>query len=288
MERLPHRSLTLMVLRDRPGPDEGLPTRPAPEESVMSSPTTARPEASSLVGLLGETRGAIVELLQAEGPQPVARIAGHLGVSEVATRRHLGVLIGEDIIEERDQRSSGGRPATCFGLTERAMRLFPQTYDRFASDAMEFLADTHGREGMLSFLRWRVDREVDALADAVADGPLPSRLERLAAALSAAGFASDVEGEAGAFRLVQRHCTIEEVARDHPEICAYEAAAFARVLGTDARLSRRETIATGASSCVCHVAPLTEVTTPGAAAAASMTTTTPNPSAPSDDEGARP
>ena len=245
----------------------------------MSSPTTARTATPSLVSLLGESRAAIVELLHTEGSQPVARIADHLGISEVATRRHLGVLAGDGLVQERDQRSSGGRPAACFGLTEHAMRLFPQTYDRFAADAMEFLTDAHGREGMLSFLRWRVDREVDALADAVKDGPLSDRLERLAEALTAAGFASDVEGQSGAFRLVQRHCTIEDVARDHPEICAYEAAAFARVLGSDAQLSRRETIATGASSCVCNVAPRGDTT--------STTTTTTNPSATSDDEGAR-
>jgi predicted ArsR family transcriptional regulator len=242
----------------------------------MSTPTTARSEAPSLVGLLGEQRAAVVELLHREGSQPVARIAEHLGISEVATRRHLAVLVGEGLVEERDRRSSGGRPATCFGLSERASRLFPQTYDRFASDAIEFLTDTQGRDGLLSFLRWRVDREAESLADAVADGPLSSRLERLAAALSDAGFASDVEGEAGSFRLVQRHCTIEEVARDHPEICAYEAAAFARVLGPDVRLSRRETIASGAPACVCNIAPRT-----------STIPSIPNPQAASTDEGAR-
>jgi predicted ArsR family transcriptional regulator len=262
--------------------------RASREEPTMSRSTTTRPEAPSLVRLLGESRAAIVELLHRQGSQPVARIAEHLGISEVATRRHLGVLVTDGIVDERDQRSSGGRPATCFGLTEHAMRLFPQTYDRLASDAMEYLTDTHGRDGLLSFLRWRVDREVDALTEAVADGPLPNRLERLAEALNAAGFASDVEGQVGGFRLVQRHCTIEDVARDHPEICAYEAAAFARVLGPDAQLSRRETIATGASSCVCNVAPRAESGPAAAAPVASSTATDTNPSATSDDEGARP
>jgi predicted ArsR family transcriptional regulator len=58
-----------------------------------------------------------------------------------------------------------------------------------------------------------------------------------------------------ALRLVQRHCAIEDVAREHPEICAHEAAAFARVLGGDVRLSRRQTIAGGATACVCTVTP---------------------------------
>jgi len=211
--------------------------------------------AVSLVGLLGEQRAAIVELLHRDGPQPVAVIAAHLGISEVATRRHLAVLVGEGLVEERDQRSSGGRPATCFGLTERAARLFPQSYDRFANEVLAFLTATQGREGLLRFLRWRVDREVDSLADVVADGPLEGRLTRLAAALSEAGFASEVEAGSGHLRLVQRHCAIEDVAREHPEVCAYEAAAFARVLGPEARLSRRETIAGGAAACVCSVTP---------------------------------
>lgn len=225
--------------------------------------------AHSLVGLLGETRSAIVELLHRTGAQPVAAIAGHLGISEVATRRHLVQLLEDGLIEEREQRASGGRPAACFDLTERAGRLFPQSYDRFANEVLDFLTAQHGRDGLLTFLRWRVDREVGALADAVADGPVQDRVTRLAAALTSSGFLADVvtsaaldgvgagEGAPGlpTIQLVQRHCAIEEVAREHPEICAYEAAAFSRALGADVQLSRRTTIAAGDDACVCTVTP---------------------------------
>jgi predicted ArsR family transcriptional regulator len=220
----------------------------------------------SLVGLLGETRSAIVELLHRAGAQPVAAIAGHLGISEVATRRHLVNLLEEGLIEEREQRASGGRPAAWFDLTERAGRLFPQSYDRFANEVLDFLTAQHGRDGLLAFLRWRVDREVDALADAVADGTVQDRVARLAEALTSAGFLADVVETAAAttgpdattlptLQLIQRHCAIEEVAREHPEICAYEAAAFSRALGADVQLSRRTTIAAGDDACVCTVTP---------------------------------
>jgi len=217
-------------------------------------PSTALQQTPSLVGLLGEQRAAIVELLHRAGPQPVAAIAVHLGVSEVATRRHLGVLAEDGLVEEREQRASGGRPAACFGLTARAVRLFPQSYDRFAQELLDFLTATQGRDGLLAFLRWRVDREVDALALAVSDGPLEERVAQLANALSDAGFSADVVPDGRtSLRLVQNHCVIEDVAREHPEICAYEAAAFSRALGTDVQLSRRETIATGSASCICTV-----------------------------------
>jgi predicted ArsR family transcriptional regulator len=236
------------------------------EVSGMAATISTTP---SLVGLLGESRAAIVEHLHRTGVQPASVLAQHLGVSEVATRRHLAVLVSEGLAEVREQRASGGRPATCFGLTDRAQRLFPQSYDRFAREVLDYLTAEHGREGLLAFLRWRVDREVDALADAVVGGTLEERVARLAEALSAAGFAADVvtsadtdgvdadPGRGGVtlpqLRLVQHHCVIQDVAREHPEICNYEAAAFSRALGTDVTLSRSTTIAAGAPSCVCTV-----------------------------------
>jgi len=218
---------------------------------------------ASLVGLLGATRASIVERLHRGGAHSTAELAAHLGISEVATRRHLSVLLEEGLVEEREQRASGGRPAACFDLTERASRLFPQSYDRFANEVLDFLTAEHGRDGLLAFLRWRVDREVGALSDAVQDGPLEERVRRLAEALTSAGFVADVvtaeadgpdgSGSLPMLQLVQHHCVIEEVAREHPEICAYEAAAFSRALGTDVQLSRRATIADGAQACVCTV-----------------------------------
>ncbi len=238
--------------------------------TVPTAPAAA-PGAVSLVGLLGETRAALVEHLHAEGQRTVAELAAHLGISAVATRRHLAVLADDGLVTECAPRPTAGRPATCFALTDRAARLFPASYDRFAREALEYLTATEGRQGLLRFLRWRLDREADALADAVGEGPLSGRLARLAAALSAAGFAAEVapgEGERPALRLVQRHCAIEGVAREHPEICAHEAAAFARVLGDDVRLSRRETIAAGATACVCTVTPVTGADRGGPDAAA--------------------
>lgn len=235
-------------------------------------------QAPSLVGLLGESRAAIIEHLHRSGPQPASAFALKLGVSEVAVRRHLGVLVADGLVHEVAQRASGGRPAACFDLTDRAQRLFPQSYDRFANEALAFLTAEHGREGLLAFLRWRVDREVDALADAVTGSTIAERVERLAAALSVAGFSADVRTEPGSaehadrgdgafdaphgtlaeralpqLQLVQHHCVIEDVAREHPEICNYEAAAFSRALGTDVTLSRSTTIAAGAPACICTV-----------------------------------
>jgi len=213
----------------------------------------------SLVSLLGVQRASIVECLRREGDATVADLAAHLDVSEVATRRHLAVLEGEDLVVTRTvgQRAGRGRgrPPARYTLTETASRLFPQGYDRFATDMMDFLAEEYGRGALRAFLRWRLEREVDHLRDAVTAEQLHDRLEQLAGALSEAGFAASVTADTGGFTLTQDHCAIYDVAKDHPEVCAYEAATFSKVLGRDVTLTRRETLAGGSTACVCSVAP---------------------------------
>ena len=53
---------------------------------------------------------------------------------------------------------------------------------------------------------------------------------------------------------------IKEAAAAHPQLCAFEAALFREVLG--AHVTRRQTIASGAQACVCHVRARQETTKP--------------------------
>jgi predicted ArsR family transcriptional regulator len=210
----------------------------------------------SLVSLLGEQRATIVEHLRRNGDATVAELAARLEVSEVAARRHLAVLADEGLVTSEVVGVIGGargRPAARYRLTPTAARLFPHRYDRFAAEVLDFLGAHHGRDGLLAFLRWRVEREVEGLRDAVTAEDLHARLVQLAAALSEAGFEASVSEDGESFTLVQDHCAIYDVAKDHPEVCSYEAATFAKVLGSDVQLSRRETLAGGSTACVCTV-----------------------------------
>jgi predicted ArsR family transcriptional regulator len=224
---------------------------PTPPPAATSGTAPAR----SLVSLLGAPRAAVVEHLRREGDASVAELATELAISEVATRRHLAVLEAEGLVQARTVRQPRGRPAARYALTEEAGRLFPQRYDRFAADVLDFLTDEQGREGLRAFLRWRLEREVAGLMEAVTAPDLPGRLEQLAEALSAAGFEASVTPDGEGFTLTQDHCALEDLAREHPELCAFEAATFSRVLGRDVRLQRRATLATGARTCVCGVTP---------------------------------
>ncbi len=217
--------------------------------------TTTASGGRSLVGLLGDQRAAIVEHLREQGDRSVSELAIHLGISEVATRRHLGVLEDEQLVTARTVNQGRGRPAARYRLTDAATQLFPGGYGQLAGEMLDFLADERGGDELLAFLRWRAERQSQDLRDAVTAEDLHDKLDELAGALSERGYGAHVERDGEGFTLTQSHCAIEHVARDHPEVCAYEAAAFASVLGGDVELSRRQTLADGAQACVCCVQP---------------------------------
>jgi predicted ArsR family transcriptional regulator len=216
-----------------------------------AAPTAAR----SLVSLLGESRAAIGEHLRRGTDASVAELADHLGISEVAPRRHLGVLEDEGLVEARTVNQGRGRPAARYQLTSDADRLYPSGYDQLAAEVLDFLGQTQGRAGVRAFLRWRLERQVAALADEVTAEDVEERLGQLAQALSAAGFSASVAADGAGFTLTQEHCAIADVAREHPEVCAFEAATFAEVLGRDVHLRRRATMTGGSERCVCCVTP---------------------------------
>ena len=208
----------------------------------------------SLVELLGEQRAAVVERLRRDPGATIAELADVLGVSEVATRRHVAILEDSGFVSGETADGDGrGRPATAYRLTDRARALYPQRYASVASELIEFISSEHGRDGLRDYLRWRLDREVDKYRGAVTADELDDKLHQLADALSDAGFDAEVREQDGTYVLEQGHCAIYDVAKHHPEMCAYEAATFRTVLGRDVTLSRRETIAGGAPACVCTV-----------------------------------
>ncbi len=211
----------------------------------------------SLVDLLGATRAAIVERLR-DAPCGVAALAEALGLSEVAVRRHLGVLAEDDLVAGQTARRDGpGRPATHYRLTERARRLFPDRTGEFANELLTFLREREGADAVEQFLRWRQERVRARYAAVLAEAgeDRAARVERLAELLTEDGFTSHVassQDDGGStLTLTQGHCAIREVAEAHPEVCRTEAQMFEDLLGVG--VSRERTLARGASHCVCEI-----------------------------------
>lgn len=212
-----------------------------------------------LLDLLGDARARIVEDLQRQ-PMTAAEVAGSLAISPAAARRHLTILEGDGLVQSETVRDgSMGRPHERWSLAARGRRLFADRSAEFAAELLAHVESTFGRSAVLAFLRDRADQQADRYAAEIAEIEDPAdRARHLARVLSEDGFAARVEDgrDARSLTLLQSHCAIEGIAREHPEVCAHEAASFRRLLGAadrQVKVSRRETIATGASACVCHI-----------------------------------
>ena len=208
------------------------------------------------------TRARVARLILELGPSTASVIGGRLGLTPAAIRRHLDNLLAEGLIETRTARTYAsrgrGRPARLFAITDAGRSAFEHAYDDLASNALRFLAETAGPEAISEFARRQVSDLERRYAPAVARGELASRVQALAEALSADGYAASAgpapapgdRANAGE-QLCQHHCPVAHVAAEFPQLCEAETEAFGRLLGTPVR--RLATIAHGDGICTTHV-----------------------------------
>jgi predicted ArsR family transcriptional regulator len=215
------------------------------------------------------TRGQVARLILELGPSTAATLGGRLGLTPAAIRRHLDNLIAEGLIETRTARTYGnrgrGRPAKVFVITDAGRSAFEHAYDDLATNALRFLAEAAGPDAIAEFARRQLADLERRYAPAVATGDLAARVQALAEALSADGYAASAGpapaiGGAGGEQLCQHHCPVAHVAAEFPQLCEAETEAFGRLLGTP--VQRLATIAHGDGICTTHVTGTTHITGP--------------------------
>ena len=210
------------------------------------------------------TRARIARLILENGPLTAAGLSGRLGLTPAAVRRHLDNLLAEGMIEAREARCYGsrgrGRPARLFAITDAGRSAFEHAYDDLAASALRFLAETVGDEAVAEFARRKIadlERRYRPVVDAA---PPAERVQALAEALSADGYAAAASvapaaargsGETGGEQLCQHHCPVAHVAAEFPQLCEAETEAFGRLLGTP--VQRLATISRGDGICTTHV-----------------------------------
>ncbi|GGQ40440.1 transcriptional regulator [Streptomyces mutabilis] len=205
------------------------------------------------------TRNRVARSILDHGPSTVAELAGRLGLTQAAVRRHLDALVADDVVEAREQRVYGtrtrGRPAKVFALTDCGRDAFDQSYDKLAADALRWIAEREGGEkAIAAFARARIAGQAGAYRKAVESAPPHLRTEALAKALSADGYAATArsaprpqQGE----QLCQHHCPVAHVAEQFPQLCEAETEFFAELLGT--HVQRLATIAHGDGVCTTFI-----------------------------------
>jgi predicted ArsR family transcriptional regulator len=230
-------------------------------ESVAAHP---RPSATADDG---RTRDRVSALLLEQGPQTATELAGRLGISPAAVRRHLDSLVAAGRIEERVGGQGGygshrgrGRPARRFHLTDAGRATFPHAYDDLALTALRYVAASGGPDAVRAVAEQQLAgleaRASSAVATAVraaegTPGEPVDRAQALAVALTAEGYAASASAISGGGQLCQHHCPVAHVAAEFPQLCEAETAVIGRLVGT--HVQRLATIAHGDGICTTHI-----------------------------------
>lgn len=214
------------------------------------------------------TRGRVARSILEHGPSTAADLGERLELTPAAVRRHLDQLIADGAIEPREPRSTGrrgrGRPAKVFALTEHGREGFDQRYDDLAVQALRFLADTWGEDGVKAFARDRAGFIKAGFDRVTAADPSLTPAQVLARVFSEEGYAASVRhlplaapsadspvdspvDSPAVEQLCQQHCPVSHVAAEFPQLCEAETEAISEVLGT--HVQRLATIAHGDGVC---------------------------------------
>jgi predicted ArsR family transcriptional regulator len=206
----------------------------------------------------GRTRHRVTALLLEHGPQTASELAGRLGVSPTAVRRHLDALVVTGRVEERHAPGAPrgrGRPARLFHLTDAGRSAFPHAYDDLALTALRFVAAHGGPEAVRAVAEQQLSgleqRCSTAVEQAAGSGAPVDRAQVLAAALTAEGYAASASAISSGGQLCQHHCPVAHVAAEFPQLCEAETAVIGRLVGT--HVQRLATIAHGDGVCTTHI-----------------------------------
>jgi predicted ArsR family transcriptional regulator len=232
------------------------------------------------------TRARIARLILENGPASAAGLSARLGLTPAAVRRHLDNLLTDGMIEVREGRCYGsrgrGRPARLFAITDAGRSAFEHAYDDLAASALRFLAERAGPGAVAEFAYRKISDLESRYRPVVDAAPAALRVQALADALSADGYAASAStvsvstaqvstpqsgtahpgrpqsgtaqpgtGPVAGEQLCQHHCPVAHVASEFPQLCEAETEAFARLLGTP--VQRLATISRGDGVCTTHV-----------------------------------
>ncbi|QOR46754.1 MarR family transcriptional regulator [Trueperella pecoris] len=206
------------------------------------------------------TYGQILRLIVERGPITAGELAKILVLTPAAVRRHLGVLVDDNFIEEYEGPAKGparrGRPSRQYVATADGQGQLGQGYSDLASNALSFVRDAMGEDGLEKFIQARaqaLEKRYGPILDSAGTTPA-ERAAALTDALGADGYVATLRRggpHALAIQICQGHCPIHEIAEEYPLLCEAETEAFARLLGVP--IQRLSTIAAGGHVCTTNI-----------------------------------
>ncbi len=204
------------------------------------------------------TKQDILQFLLKGDKATALELAESLDISPQAIRRHLKDLEGEGLIQYQSVQARMGRPQHIYELTSLGRDRFPNRYGDFAVSFLDTLAETVGREQVISILRKQWQRKAMEYRRLMGAGSLQERVTQLVELRKAEGYMaecypvddrdSDFSAAGDRFVFMEHNCAISNVAETFPSVCGNELEMFAAVL-PDCSVERTHWIIDGEHRC---------------------------------------
>jgi predicted ArsR family transcriptional regulator len=200
----------------------------------------------------GTTRRKILSTLKKSDGLTADQLAGLLGITSMAVRKHLAALESDGLVEATVERRAVGRPANVYHLSSLADDFFPKHYDLVVTELLADLARIDGRNKVDLLLERRSERTREYLRQRIADAEtLAERVDALTQGMDDLGYLAVSEQiDNDTFLIKQYNCAINRVACCFPIACQYEAEMFRDLLAAD--IERGNHVLSGDHMC-CYV-----------------------------------
>ena len=203
------------------------------------------------------TRRRILILLKDKGELTADELAGQLGISAVAVRRHLTKLESDQLVTYQEVQRGMGRPSYVYRLGEAASSFFPRGYEELAVNVLETIRELYGGEAIDAIFRMRTAHVIDKYRRQVNGKSLDSRLDQLTKLREADGFMSTWETNPnGTYVLREANCPIFHVAEGCDSACEHDLVMLTDLLEAD--VVRTSHLARGDGACCYEVRPKVE------------------------------
>jgi predicted ArsR family transcriptional regulator len=175
------------------------------------------------------TRGKLLALLR-RGPSTIDELAIQLEVTDTAVRNHIAALERDGFVAQEGVRRGVGKPASVYGLTPDAERIFPKPYasmldtllgvpaERLPADELEGTLDEVGRRMAASVPR--------------VTGPVEDRLPAAVDAIASLGGLAELDTSDHSIIIRGYDCPISSAVRSHPDACRVLQTLLSEVLCT--------------------------------------------------------
>jgi len=194
------------------------------------------------------TREKILLLLKKNGPSSIDSLSKELNITSMGIRQHLLSLERKGLIEYITKRQGIGRPAFLYKLSEKAVDLFPKSYENFILHLLKDIEKHEGRDKIGEIFNWHKMRVFKDAKEALSDTKtVHEKVVRFMDFLEAGGHITELDSSNNHYTLKIFNCPLYRIAMGYKEACQFDMLLVRDLFGKE--VVREECIINGDNSC---------------------------------------